>query len=444
MRITRRQFGGFAAALPFAAPAPGTIVGDPEVVVVGAGAAGIGAAATLIAGGRRVQVVEAAPRIGGRCHTDTATFGTPFDRGAAWLHNAERNPLTGLARLHGFETVQHDAAEVLFSGGVRAEGANGAYERAYVAVSDALSNAAEQGEDVAAASVQPLLLDDGVRAWAATAAAHIGPLNMGVDFAAMSVKEWFDLDEDEPNRLVREGLGTLVARLGGGLPIAVNTRVQGLQSVGGGVRVATDRGMLSARAAIVTVSAGVLLGGGLAFDPPFDSAMHAGLGGLQMGLLTKIALAFEPSSAALAFPKGSTLVPQVTGERGHYFLMRPLGAPLAICFVGGSLAWDLATQSEATNVAFARDRLRALIGSHADRGFRVGTATSWGTNPLTRGAYAASKPGHWKARQALNTPIGERIFLAGEALAGKAAQTVHGAYESGRRAARRVQALLKR
>ena len=85
MKITRRQLGGFAAAFPFAGAVSAAAVRDPDVVIIGAGAAGIAAAQILINGGRRVQVIEAAARIGGRCFTDTATFGVPFDRGAAWL-----------------------------------------------------------------------------------------------------------------------------------------------------------------------------------------------------------------------------------------------------------------------------------------------------------------------------------------------------------------------
>lgn len=442
MKITRRQFGGFAAALPLAA---GTIVNDPEVVIVGAGAAGIAAAQVLINGGRRVQVLEAAPRIGGRCYTDTATFGVPFDRGAAWLHRSDKNPLTGLAKLHRFETVPHDPAETLFvDGRLAPAGSNAAYERAYERVSTALANAAEEEAEIAAPEVLASLNDSDVAAWGATAAANIGPLNMGVDFEAMSVKDWFDLDEDEPNRLVRQGLGTLVSRLGAGVPVAVNTTVRRVAAAGGRVRVTTERGTLSAKAAIVTVSAGVLARGSIAFDPMLDGRAQAALSGLQMGLLGKIALLYQPGSPALSFAEGSVLVPQVRGERGHTFLLRPLGTPLAICFVGGSLAWDLATQNEATNVAFARDRLRALLGADADRGFRGGAATTWGTNPLTLGAYAAARPGAWRARYSLNAPIGERVFLAGEALAAKASQTVHGAYQSGEAAGRRVLQLLKR
>jgi hypothetical protein len=30
-------------------------------------------------------------QVGGRCITDSSTFGVPFDRGARWIHNPETN-----------------------------------------------------------------------------------------------------------------------------------------------------------------------------------------------------------------------------------------------------------------------------------------------------------------------------------------------------------------
>lgn len=443
MMISRRQLGGFAAALPFAGAVAAPLVQDPDVVIVGAGAAGIAAAQTLINGGRRVQIVEAGPRIGGRCFTDTATFGVPFDRGAAWLRGIDRNPLTGLARLHQFELGAHDSNEMLFAhGALQSRKSNTAYERAFVAYSDALAHTAEDEDegDIAAGDMAPPVLDDGARAWMATVAATVGPLDMGVDLKQMSVKDWFLRDDGEPNRMVRQGLGTLVARLGMNVPIAVNTRARRVAVSQGRVRVETERGTLTARAAIVTASVGVLASGAIAFDPMLDAST---LGGLQMGLVSKIALRFAPGSPALGFPEDTLVVPQVSDERGHCFLVRPFGAPLAICLTGGSLAWDLSTQVESVNIAFARDRLRALLGSKADQGFVAGAATDWGINPNTLGAFAAALPGRWKSRAALAAPIGERVFLAGEALGGKNVQTVHGAYESGQRAGRRVLKLLK-
>lgn len=438
MKITRRNLGGMAASLPFGARA---IVNDPEVVIVGAGAAGIGAAQTLINGGRRVQMLEAAPRVGGRCYTDTATFGLAFDAGAGSLHNADKNPLAGMAKLYGFETRTHDATETLFVNGAR--GVNAAYERAFDALSGALSEAAEGEEDFVASAVPWPEVDEEARAWLPTAAAAIGPFEMGVDFEDMSVKDWALRDETEPNKFVRQGVGTLIGRMAGGLPIAVNTPVRGVASFGRDVRVTTDRGTVRARVVIVTASVGVLSAGAIRFEPRLGTVVEDALAGMQMGLVSKIALAFAPGSPMLRVAEGSVLVPQVSGERGHYFLARPCGAPIIVCFIGGSLAWDLSTQSGATAVAFARDRLRALFGGDADRGFRGGSATAWGTDPLTRGAYAVTRPGAWRARHALGAPIAGRVFLAGEALAGKAAQTVHGAYQNGQAVARRVLQQLK-
>lgn len=442
MRITRRNFAQFAAALPFARVAGATT--DPDVVIVGAGAAGIAAAQTLIAGGRRVQLIEASARIGGRCFTDTATFGMPFDRGAAWVKGGDSNPLTGFARLYQFQLGDRDTRELTFARGTpRPLASNTAYERALVAVSDAIATAAEEQDDMAAANATPILLDDDIRAWAATASAAVGPLDMGVDLPMLSTKDWFQRDEDEARRMVRQGLGTLVARIGLGLPVAVNTVARRLVASGTGVAVETDRGTILTRAAILTPSIGALTSGAITFDPVPDASMITALAGLQMGLVTKVALHFAADSPALAFPSDSMLIPQSSDARGHVFHVRPFGAPLVVLHIGGSLAWDLHMERDRVVIDFARDRLRALLGTGGDKGLRNATVTDWGRNPFSLGAFAAALPGQWKARAALEQPIGERIFFAGEAQGGKAVQTVHGAYASGQRAARRILKLLK-
>src|SRR5947199_7862855 len=108
MTMTRRGFlsasAAFAAtpalrARAWAAPVPR----DADIVVIGAGAAGIAAARRVMAANRKVIVVEAAGQIGGRCLTDTTTFDAPFDRGARWLHNPDTNPIIKLARGAGFD-----------------------------------------------------------------------------------------------------------------------------------------------------------------------------------------------------------------------------------------------------------------------------------------------------------------------------------------------------
>src|SRR5438132_12666675 len=104
MSMSRRTFlsasAGMAAIPVFcggragAAPLPR----EADIVVIGAGAAGIAAARRIMAANRKVIVVEAAGQIGGRCQTDTTTFDVPFDRGARWMHNPETNPMIKLGR----------------------------------------------------------------------------------------------------------------------------------------------------------------------------------------------------------------------------------------------------------------------------------------------------------------------------------------------------------
>src|SRR5262245_13984307 len=111
MRIlSRRSF----LASSGAALAAGPVFGAPDVprsgwvdaVVVGAGAAGIAAGRRLAAAGKRFVVLEAADEIGGRCITDTKTFGVPYDRGAHWIYAADINPLAKLAMQSGFDIYQ--------------------------------------------------------------------------------------------------------------------------------------------------------------------------------------------------------------------------------------------------------------------------------------------------------------------------------------------------
>src|SRR5207244_5446528 len=110
MTMTRRTFlsasAGLAAVPVFRGGRAGAmpLPREADIVVIGAGAAGIAAARRIVAANRKVIVIEASDRIGGRCLTDTTTFDMPFDRGARWMHSPDTNPLIKLARGAGLET----------------------------------------------------------------------------------------------------------------------------------------------------------------------------------------------------------------------------------------------------------------------------------------------------------------------------------------------------
>jgi len=105
--MTRRDFVSASAAAAYATVSAAKARAAPlpreaDIVVIGAGAAGIAAARRIVAANRKVIVIEATAQVGGRCLTDTATFDVPFDRGARWLHSPETNPMVRLARASGF------------------------------------------------------------------------------------------------------------------------------------------------------------------------------------------------------------------------------------------------------------------------------------------------------------------------------------------------------
>src|SRR6185312_12221826 len=83
---------------------------DTDVLVIGAGLAGLGAATALRERGVRCLVLEAAGRIGGRAWTayPDALGGAWFDMGAVWLHDAEHNPLVPIAHAAGDTLLRSD------------------------------------------------------------------------------------------------------------------------------------------------------------------------------------------------------------------------------------------------------------------------------------------------------------------------------------------------
>ncbi len=401
-----------------------------DVVVVGAGAAGLAAARRLLGAKRSVVVVEACDRIGGRAYTESHTFGFPFDHGCAWLQGPPGLPHVGLAEATGFTLV--DASEpdgLLFTPDGPAGAAEGdAYDAAAARITAALGAAKE---DVAADTCVDL-----ADPWAAAAATWVGAMDHGVDFADLSTGDFGVYGPYAVNALIREGLGALVLRSAEGLPVRTGTTVTGIDWSGPGVTVHTTRGDLRARACIVTVSTGVLASGRIRFTPSLPLATQAAVDDLPMGLLVKIALATGGTRFGLA---DSTYLTRAITEPlpapACFFFAFPAGWDLIVGFVGGSFGWELARAGEAAAIEFALGELTGMLGGDVRRHVVQGCMTCWADDPLTLGAYAAARPGRHAARAVLAQPLGERVFFAGEALGGAYPALMSGAHLSGEAAA---------
>ncbi len=418
-----------------------------DVVVIGAGVAGLAAAAAVGADGRSVALLEASSRIGGRAWTVRPPMlgGAHFDMGAIWLHSAAHNPLVPIARDAGETLIDADAIRRrrLFVGGRPASEA----ERAdYEAAWDRYEAAAEQllapGQpDLSLAAVARSLPDD---PWAVTVETWEGPVIGAAEAAEFSLRDWKSNALEGGNILIGGGLGDFVRRRlappENSLQLETPVRRLRWQEAGGGVAVDTPRGTIRAASCIVTVSTGVLSGGSIAFEPALPPMVQDCLHGLPMGLALKVVLrASGPDRLDLPPFASVSKRFERSGDPAVVFSFWPWGYDFASAWIGASTAWELTRAGPAAAADFALGELRSLFGSRVDRAFLPGPAlvTEWGSDPLFGGAYAYARPGHAADRRRLGEPLADgRLIFAGEATHPTMAGTVGGAWLSGAAAAR--------
>ncbi len=221
-----------------------SIPANPDVVIIGAGSAGLAAGRTLQQAGVSFVIVEAADRVGGRAYTESGRLGQPVDVGCSWINGANNNPYTKLGFENGFELIDHSNADSdLFDiDGNRASGSDWvAYNDAWGEILDAMAEAGRAGKDVPAASVIPDV------PWGASVRSWMGSMDYGVTLDQVSTKSYWNSADAQPSYFVKEGLGTLVATLAEGLPISLNTPVTAVIAVGNRVSPVPPHGSGRAR-----------------------------------------------------------------------------------------------------------------------------------------------------------------------------------------------------
>jgi len=403
-----------------------------RIVVIGAGAAGLAAAGRLRAAGCETVLIEAGARLGGRAWT--ASFNSaPFDHGAAWLHDAGRNPLVAMARPEDrlFDSDQSGTERLSVGGRQASTAERAAYEAAWDAVESVVAPYLAGPDTTLSQALAPMRGDP----WAPLVALWEGAIIAAADSERLGLRDWRMNRLGGRNAVPPEGVGAyLVRKLATEATLA--TAATAVRWGGVGVRVETARGTIAADAAIVTVSTGVLAAGTIRFDPPLPGLVQGAIAALPMGLLSKVAFAAGPAEEwGLT---ADTLI--VDRDARMTFNGWPQGRAQLIGYFGGDLAWD-ASQHPGAATALARAELsRALGDATLSLLPETSLETKWGQDPLSLGAYAYAGPGNSGQRGVLGMAFpGERLLFAGEAtrmdgLAG----TVAGAYLSGIEAAERL------
>jgi monoamine oxidase len=428
--VNRRNFiAGSAAMASTQALGAVSASGETEVAIVGAGAAGIAAARKVAAAGRRFVLIEASDHVGGRCVTESRTFGVPYDRGAHWVHMPDINPVAKLSARTGLEVYAAPPGQKLrmLKRNAR-EGEMEDYLAATVKANRAIQDAARGKADVSCAQALPKDLGD----WRAAVEFVLGPFGCGKNLEDISAMDFARSLERDVDAFCRQGFGALLAKLAD-MPVQINTPVQRMTSTRNAVEIETARGRIVARAAIVTASNGVLAADKIKFTPDLPKRHVDAIAKLSLGSYDHVAL--ELKGNPLQLQNDDLVFEQAKGPRTAALLANVSGTPLCMIELAGKFGRELSQGGEAAMVDFATGWLAELYGTDIKKVVGKTHATRWTNEPWALGAFSAAAPGGQPGRRSLMEPVRERLFFAGEAVHETLWGTVGGAWESGERAA---------
>ena len=406
---------------------------NPTVAIIGAGAAGLSAARELSRRGISFVIIEAANRVGGRAYTESLSFMQPVDHGCSWITGSDRNFFKDFGIKEGFTLLDHTnaSADTFEKDGIRSTAHSiESYTYAEKAIEKAINDAGQSGKDISASQVISHICNGEIfQNWE-------GALNFAVDMEDISTLDYYNSRQGQPSHLVKEGLGSLVARLNKNFPIKFNTTVKEINHSSHQIKLVTTEGTLKANYCICTVSMGVLQAEKIKFTPPLSLKKQEAINDLQMGLLIKVPLLFDGNRLGLG--ENNRVEYNLSTEdigTGCYFLAWPTGHNYLMGFIGGKFGWDLYKDGQEAVVNYAIEKLIFMVGSKVKKHLIKGFASDWADNPLTLGSYAAAKPGCGGSRAYLHGLETGKILLAGEAMEPEIYGLVNGAFESGKKAA---------
>ncbi|MGU3437459.1 flavin monoamine oxidase family protein [Actinomycetes bacterium M1A6_2h] len=426
---------------------------DIDTIVLGAGMAGTTVARILSKAGRRVVVLEARDRVGGRLHT-LRRGGEVLDYGASWIHGIDDNPVADAADAFGLRTAeftvgsfQPDGRPIAYysPAGVRLDDDAGhrfaadihSFDEVLARVVTESARGTSYGDCVETALSQCDWSDErGARV--REFLQHRAEEQLGV---------WIDdldahgLDDDAivgDEVVFPDGYDQLAARLADGLDIRLNHRATRVSWSTTGATVETDRGDFDASRIVITVPVGVLKSADFVIEPALPDPVASALARLEMNAFEKVFLRFP-----VKFWDDGVYAIRRQGEAGRwwhswYDVSAAGGSPTLLTFAAGPCARTTRTWTDARIADSVLGALRELYGNRVVSPDSV-HVTRWQDDPFSRGSYSYPAVGSTPAdHDALSAPVHDVLHLAGEATWTEDPSTVTAALRSGHRAAERI------
>jgi monoamine oxidase len=430
---------------------------DADVIVIGAGAAGLAAARALGERSLRVVLVEARDRIGGRVWSKPVAGSVePAELGAEFIHGpaAETMQLLHDAGLHAVP-IGDEAWTI---------GENGQVERndqSFVAAATALLEKASSlaADESAQRFFERFSHDPSLHETVEMARAFVegfeaaNPAIASIRAIADEVRSGADVTSARP----AGGYAPMFHFLHGacvaaGVDIRLTRSVRRISWRRGEVCVeALQDGSVEemrARSAVVTLPVGVLQAcdaeTGISFEPELPASKRDALASLVMGCVVKVVLWFKSrfwEEVSGGRYRDSAFFRGIQQPFAAYWTFVPLRAPLIVAWVGGPKAVALSRLAAPELIERASREFGALVGASeiARAQLEGGAMHDWDADPYSRGAYSYVAVGGANARAELGAPVDDALFFAGEATSTDGqGGTVNGALQTGMRAAGEV------
>ncbi len=421
-----------------------------DVVVIGAGFAGLTAARALSQQGVAVRVLEARTRIGGRTST-VDVGGARVDEGGAWIDGHRSNPLMELASDAGLSTVRADYIDPLRPAIFDVE--RGRWLRRVEAIRHLIGSSR-----IGARLARPSDTDD----------AHLGERidrTLGRRTAGTDghrIRRSLVRDSAESNfadrlevigahaqtigemhkggeAVVVGGYGALTKKIASGLDIRLGHVVTAVRYGARGIAVDTDQGVFEGSHVVVTAPIGVLKAGSITFDPPLPDRKRLAIERMGVGRLEKIVFRFDTAFWRTDPDRARNLfrVADDTSCPMFFDLSEGAGAPMLAALLTGRHSERLVDDPEPL-VAEALAALEEMFPGRVERPLAVRT-TDWQRDPFTLGSYSTIWPETSEDDfAAMVEPVAGRLLFAGEATSVEHPGYVTGALVSGLREASRL------
>ncbi|MFQ4146285.1 FAD-dependent oxidoreductase [Chlorogloeopsis sp. ULAP02] len=417
-----------------------------NILIIGAGIAGLAVARKLQSHGFSVTVLEARNRIGGRIYTNRK-FDFPVDLGASWIHGINKNPITQLAQnfkvriqYTDFENIPVYGSNGELVEAKELENARLLYKQIF-RKAKALGKNLKQDISVAEAIQRILLekefspLQKTLMKWFFTGR----EVQEGTDLDSYSLWEWDEYENFAGgNYLITNGYDDIIQGLAKGIDIRLQKKVIDIKYDDKSVSVKTDSGIFAGDAVVITLPLGVLKSASVAFSPPLPESKLIAINRLDMGVLNKVVLKFSKvfwleNHDAIGYAS------QMENDFSDFLnLKRYIEVPVLVALTGGKFARSLEILSEVEVGERAMKVLRRMYGNTIPDP-EVVIRTKWATDPFACGSYLTMPVGAKASdRTTLAAPVENRLFFAGEATSQQYPSTVHGAYLSGLREAERI------